>query len=212
MTHLIIIGAGGFGLEVAAYAGDIARYQTSSAIAPLGFLDDTKAVGTIHGGLPVLGSTESAIDATAHYVIAVGDPVGRKKLAEKLEAQGARFATLLHPACYAADTSAIGEGSILAPFSFAGPQSKVGKHCLLNIYASIAHESTAGDYSTLSPYAGTHACAILEEGCFLGAQAVVTRDVRMGTGAKLAAGAVAYNNIPAGANALGNPARFKEGQ
>lgn len=44
---------------------------------------------------------------------------------------------------------------------------------------------------------------------FLGAHATVTKDVIVGPHAKLAAGAVAYNDIPESANALGNPARFR---
>jgi len=208
MTNLIIVGAGGFGLEVAAYAADIAKYQ-AGASSPFGFLDDTKSVGTVHAGLPVLGGTDTPIDSGAHYALAIGDPAGRKAVADKLAAQGARFATLLHPAAYVADTSLIGEGSLLAPFSFAGAACKIGRLVLLNIYASVAHESTAGDFCTLAPYAGTHALAALDEGCFLGAHAAVTRGVCMGAGSKLAAGSIAYTDIPAEANAIGNPARFK---
>lgn len=204
MSSLIIIGAGGLGLEVAAYAHDC-------GFTLKGFLDDTKPVGTPHGGVPVLGPTDKLIDAQAEYLIAVGDPASRRFLAERLAAQGAKFATLLHPASYIATGSQIGAGSVIAPFAFVGPQSRIGSHALLNIYASVAHESTLGDYVTLCPYAGTHAAANVEEEAFLGAHAVATKDVRIGARAKLAAGAIAYTDIPAGATALGNPARFRVG-
>jgi len=208
MTNLIIVGAGGFGLEVAAYAQDITQSRLQ-ALTLTGFLDDTKGVGTLHRGVAVLGTLESPIEPDALYVIAIGATENRKMVADKLAARGARFATLLHPAAYVADSARLGEGTIMAPFSFAGPACEMGRHGLLNIYASMAHESRAGDCVTLSPYAGTHACAVLEDGVFLGAHAVVTKDVRIGANAKLAAGAVAYNDVPQGANALGNPARFR---
>lgn len=203
MKNLIIIGAGGFGLEVAAYAHDIGLYDIK------GFLDDTKPAGTLHGGLPVLGPTDNAIDAEALYVIAVGAPNNRAKLAGEFTSRGAKFATLLHPASYVADTSTIDEGTILAPFSFAGPECKIGKHCLLNIYASVAHESQIGDYCALAPYAGTHASSVLGETVFMGAHATVTNGIRIGSGATIAAGSVVYNDLPDCAHAMGNPARFK---
>lgn len=209
MTSLIIVGAGGFGLEAAAYALDITQSNRTS-FELKGFLDDTKPTGTLHHGLPVLGGTSGPIDREALYVIALGAPEHRRALHTKLAAQGAVFTTLVHPSAYVASTARIEDGAILAPFSFAGPQSRIGAQAVLNIYASVAHESQVGDYTILSPYAGTHANADLGEGVFLGAHATVTKDVRVGARAKLAAGAVAYNDIPEGANALGNPARFRD--
>ncbi|MDD3183290.1 MAG: NeuD/PglB/VioB family sugar acetyltransferase [Alphaproteobacteria bacterium] len=207
MSSLIIVGAGGFGLEVAAYAQNcIAAGRLSVELK--GFLDDTKSVGTLHYGLPVLGGTTTAIDPEALYILALGDPAHRQTLHAKLTANGAKFATLVHPMAYVAPTAQISEGSILAPFSFAGPLTQIGKHVVINIYASVAHETSIGDFTVLSPYAGTHAAATMGETVFLGAHAVITKDVHIGNKAKIAAGAVAYNDIPADVTALGNPARF----
>lgn len=208
MTSLIIVGAGGFGLEVAAYAQDCVS-AGCAAFAPKGFLDDTKPVGTLHHGLPVLGGTASTLDPEALYVIAVGDCLHRRTLCEKLSAKGARFATLIHPSAYVASTSHIAEGCVLAPFAFAGPASRIGAQCILNIYASVAHDSTLGAWCTLSPYAGTHGGSVLGEAVFMGAHATVTNGVSVGNEAKIAAGAVAYNDIPEGTIAMGNPARFR---
>lgn len=209
MSSLIIVGAGGFGLEVAAYAKDC--FEAGLLIhEPKGFLDDTKQAGTLHGGLPILGNSDSKIDAESFYLVAIGDPSSRRLLTEKITARGARFATLLHPAAYIADTAKTGEGTVMAPFSFAGPESQVGKHVLVNIYASVAHESLIGDFVTLSPYAGTHASSVINDGVFLGAHSTVTNGVKIGKHAKLASGAVAYNDVLEYASAIGNPARFKK--
>lgn len=208
MTPLILIGAGGFGLEVATYAQDCLAAGTASFDLK-GFLDDTKPVGTLHHGLPVLGGTTTTLDPDAQYLIALGSPEHRRSLHIKLRTQGARFATLTHPRAYVAATAQIGQGCILAPFSFAGPYSRLGEQSLLNIYASVAHESTIGAYCALSPYAGTQAASTLGEAVFMGAHATVTKNVHVGNNVKLAAGSVVYNDIPDGASAMGNPARFK---
>lgn len=203
MNVLIIVGAGGMGLEAAAYAEDIGTLPIK------GFLDDTKPAGTRHGGHPVLGPTDAPLDPAALYVIALGNPAARRALAEKLEAKGARLATLIHPTAYIAASATFGDGCIFAPFSFVGPEVKIGKNCLLNIYASAGHECMIGDHCALAPYAGTHASSFLEEAVFLAAHAVVTNGVRIGANAKLAAGAVTYTNVPPNASALGNPARVR---
>ncbi len=202
MSGIIIVGAGGFGLEVAAYARD-------AGFKVRGFLDDFKQPGTMHGGDPVLGSTDAAIEKDALYLVALGNPAARRKLAGKLAGKDARFATLVHPLAYAAPSAQIGTGSVLAPFSFAGPEATIGDHVLLNIYASVAHESSVGAYGVLAPYSGTHAGARLDEEVFLGTHAVVTNGVQIGARAKLAAAAVAYDTVPEGAFALGNPARVR---
>lgn len=204
MIPLIIVGAGGFGLEIAAYIKDC-----GSLFDPKGFLDDIKAVGERHGGLPVLGPTDQDIGREAQVLIAVGLPSARRLLAKKFEKKGATFATLVHPSSYVTSSSQIGEGCILAPFSFVGAEATAGNHVLLNLYASIAHECAVGDYSALAPYAGMHAGSKIGEGVFLAAQSTVTSGVRIGANAKLAAGSVAYSEIPPNAEAFGNPARTR---
>jgi len=211
MKKLILVGAGGLGLELAAYARDVI------AVAPprrspweiAGFLDDTKAPDTLHAGLPVLGSIDAPIDSEALYLIAVGAPEGRAALAAKMTEKGARFARLIHPAAYFAPTAHVSAGCLLAPFAFAGPESVLDDHAMLNIYASAAHESRIGACAVLSPYAGTQARAKVEAGAFLGAHAIATYGVTVGARAKVAAGSVVYQDIPEGCFALGNPARVK---
>ncbi len=208
MSNLIIAGAGGFGLEVAASAEDIAR-AGKQALTLKGFLDDTKPAGTKHAGYPVLGPTDLPPERDAVYAIAVGTPEGRRLLAGRLLARGARFATLLHPACHVAATAQIGAGSVLAPFSLAGPETHIGMHTVFNVYATAGHESRIGAFCVLSPYASVHGSATLGSGVFLGGQAFVTARVTVGDNAKISAGSIVYNDIPSDALAMGNPAVFR---
>ena len=121
---------------------------------------------------------------------------------------GARFATIIHPQSYVAASAAIGTGTIIAPFAFVGPEARIGNHCVLNTHVSAGHESTMSDGCVLSPAASLHGGARLETGVFLGSHACVLR-VTIGPKARIAAGAVAYGDVPGGAFALGNPAAFK---
>lgn len=201
MRPLIIVGAGGFGLEVATYVRDIG-WQIC------GFLDDIKPAGHIHAGYPVLGTTDAAIDRSMLFILAVGLPEGRRLLAEKLTSKGAEFTTLVHPLAYHG-CQTIGTGSIIAPFAFTGPAARLGNHSILNVHATAGHESVLGDYCVLSPYANVHGQATLGRGVFIGSNASVTAKIRIGDNSQIAAGSVVYNDTPAGAHVFGNPAKFK---
>lgn len=209
--QLIIVGAGGFGLEAAAYAEDIIRLRgVDFSIA--GYLDDTKPVGTLHGDYRVLGNTEGDLDPAALYIVALGFPQQRRAMSEKLAARGARFATLMHPAAYIASTAKIGAGSIITPFAVIGPQVRLGEQVLVNVSATVGHEAVVGDYCVLAPHAAIHGKAELEPEVFVGTSAVVTNGQTIGARSKLSAGAVAYNSMPSEVVALGNPARWREGE
>ena len=206
MSDLIIIGAGGFGLEVAAYAEDMTRAGKENFVLK-GFLDDTKTPSSRHAGYPVLGKIGPPFDPAISYVIAVGTPEWRKALADKLHAGGARLASIVHPQSYVAAGALIGPGSVIAPFAFVGPEARIGNHCVLNVHACAGHECRIGDCCVLSPYASLQGSARLGEGVFLGSHACITC-VTIGDKARIAAGAVVYNDVPSGALALGNPAAF----
>ncbi len=205
MKNLIIVGAGGLGLEVAAYAQDIAR-NGSLHLTLKGFLDDTRNPKETYEGFPILGATDSVLDPNAFYIIAVGTPEGREKLAATLTQQGARFINLLHPAAYIAEKAVLGTGIIAAPFAFVGAKATIADHCLLNIHSSVGHEATVGTCSVLSPYADLNGGAVAEDRVFLGAHACVMPRLCVGSHSKIAAGAVVYTDIPGEVTAIGNPA------
>jgi sugar O-acyltransferase (sialic acid O-acetyltransferase NeuD family) len=208
MTDLIIIGAGGLGLEIAAYAEDSARAGRGDYVVK-GFLDDTKPRGAMHAGYTILGGTDTAIDPGAHYIIAVGDPGGRASLIDKFTSKGAAFASIIHPQSYVAKDARIDAGTLVAPFVFVGPRARVGKHGLLNVHACVGHESNIGDSAILAPYASIHGWTTLGDGVFLGEKACVTARLKVGEDTKIFAGAVVYTDIPPRVSAFGNPASFR---
>lgn len=196
------------GLEVAAYAEDMIRVHNNS-MSIKGFLDDTKTQGSRHAGYPILGKISEPVNTECLYVIAIAAPQVRKTTAEKLQAAGAKFATIIHPTCYIAASAKLGTGVILAPFTFVGPEAELGNHCFLNVYASFGHESRLGDYSVLSPYATVNGASIVGSCVFMGSHATVTAKTEVGHNVKIAAGAVTYNTVPDDAHVMGNPAAWR---
>lgn len=209
-ASLYIVGAGGFGREVLAYARDVARAAATAPFRIAGFLDDNP--GALAGksvGTAVVGSLASVTPSPEdRFILALGEPRLRHQLALALQARGvaeAAFLTLVHPTAYVAGELA--PGCVIAPFAFVGPGAALGAHAVLNTYASAGHDARLGAACVLSPYAVVNGNVVLEEGVFLGTHATVVPGKRIGAWSKLGAGAVAHADLDAGTLALGNPAR-----
>jgi sugar O-acyltransferase (sialic acid O-acetyltransferase NeuD family) len=203
------VGAGGLGHEVLQYAQDLVGLDPAWRIK--GFLDDDlQATGQRAGTLAVVGTIDGyPVQDEDLFVIAIGNPETRRSVAERLSGRGARFASIVHPRAYVAPTALIEAGCVVCPMAFVGPYARLGAHAVLNVYASAGHDSQVGDFTVLSPYATINGHAVLESGVFLGTHATVLVGKRVGRGAKISAGAVASRDIPAGALAVGNPAKSR---
>jgi sugar O-acyltransferase (sialic acid O-acetyltransferase NeuD family) len=203
-VSLIIVGAGGFGREIYQYALD-------AQLDVKGFLDDNgRALDGLAIPHPILGSIiEYQPLSTDRFILAVGDPATKQKLANHLAVRGAQFASLVHPLAYVAPTARVGAGCVIAPFGFVGPHAVVENHVSINTYASAGHDSQIGEFSSLSPYSVVNGQVAVGQGVLLGTHAVVVVGKRVGRWAKLAAGAIALHHVPEYALAVGNPAKSR---
>lgn len=207
MHHLIIVGAGGFGWELAQFARDAIEH--GAALRVKGLLDDDPDLQPPpHTDLPILGNTHDyAIDPADRFLISVGDPATRRQIGERLRARGAQFTSLVHPQTYVAPTAMIGNGCIIAPFATVGNCACLGDHVLLNLFASAGHDAQIGAYGVISPYAVVSGGAVLGDAVFVGAHGVVTPQKTVGSQSQVAAGAVVYRDLPNDVLAVGNPAK-----
>lgn len=84
MKDIVIIGAGGFGREVAKLIEDINKVNNEWNI--VGFVDDNKSIqGTEINGYKVVGDIDWLEKQEIFVVNAIGDPVIKKKVMDKLD-------------------------------------------------------------------------------------------------------------------------------
>ena len=208
-ADIVIVGASGFGRELAQYVRDAIDDRPDVRLK--GFLDDDVSKRTGFGtddGIGVIGDTHTyEVQASDRFLIGVGDPELRKMMAERLTERGARFFTLIHPRAYVAETAVLGEGCIIAPFANVGSNVQLGDHVLVNLYGSAGHDSHIDSCSVISPYGAVNGGALLDEQVFVGSHAVVTPNLKVGRRSKVAAGAVVYRDVPEHSLASGNPAK-----
>lgn len=207
-SPLVIIGAGGHGAEVAAYALDL-DYQL------LGALDDGKPPGPWHcshilGGISDLPELVRKYGEVG-YITALGSNSLRQKIIcqiEELALPGLKAVTLRHTSAWSGVDVEIGEGTLLAPGSFVTTRARIGHHSILNVKASVAHDCVVGDYCNLNPGATLCGSVNLGNGCSIGAGAVVIEKRCIGERVIVGAGAVVIDDIPPDVTVIGVPARI----
>lgn len=203
---LVIIGAGGFGREVAWLVQEINREQ--DAFDFVGFLDDSLTSTT--EGYPVLGTLNAWLQrpqVDAMYVCAVGDPLTRFKIVSRLESAGLSFAALIHPSVRLSDWVTIGEGSIVCAGVTLTTNIEVGRHSILNLHCTVGHDTTLGDFTSMMPGVHISGEAKMGEGVYLGTNAAVINQVSIGPWTVVGAGAVVAGDLPGGVVAVGVPAK-----
>jgi sugar O-acyltransferase (sialic acid O-acetyltransferase NeuD family) len=170
--RIITVGAGGFGREVLQWSRHAWPEQVSK-IAGVLSADPDKLNG--HAStLPILGSpADFGRQPSDGVVLAIGIQRIRRQVAEQLEANDARFLTVIHPTAIVADTPQIGAGTGICPDAIVSDAVRLGGFVLVNYYSSLGHDASAGDFTVLSPYATLGGAARLAEDAFLGLHASV---------------------------------------
>jgi sugar O-acyltransferase (sialic acid O-acetyltransferase NeuD family) len=208
IEHIVIVGAGGFGREVASY---IEQLPASAGVRIAGFLDDTRARGpALSEGFPypLLGGIDGYVPQPGHaLIVAIGDPKAKLRIARNLEERGARFYTLVHPTAVVARTAQLGKGVIVCPFAFVSADTKLADFVTVNVYTSIGHDASVGEGSTLSGHVDITGFAKLGECVFVGSNAAVLPRVEVGAQSTIGAGAIVVRRVQPGTTIYATPSR-----
>lgn len=206
VRRILIVGAGGFGREVLQWARNTwPDHYTKFA----GFLSaDPHALRDHALEGPILGDPAAFIPERGDaFLLAIGIPGARRRVAEDLEKRGAAFLTLVHPTAVVFPTAAIGLGSILCPYAIASDSVRLGRFTLMNYHSSLGHDAATGNFAVLSPYATLGGGAQIGDDAFLGLHASVGPGTKIGPRSKLSANSAALHDAPADTLIHGVPGR-----
>lgn len=217
LQKVVLIGGGAFAVEVASYISEI--NQESCSETQINLTDVVSGhpnrVSHISAtiGQPVSEAREVMEVAewtSKAAIIAIGDPLIRRKVALELSTANIELATIIHPRAHVSSSAIIGNGCIIAPFAFIGPYARLGEHVAINVSAIIGHDAMVGRASAISPGAKMNGHATCGEAAFLGAGAIIHPKVKLGAFSKLSAGSVLTRDAGDGHIMHGNPATGRQ--
>ena len=192
MKDLYIIGAGGFGKEVAWLVERINEKKKIWNIK--GFIDDEESRGDGHAGYPIVGSVqflkEIAEHSEVYAVCAIGTAQVRKQIIERLKESNVKFAVVVDPSVVVANRVKVGEGAIICANSVLAVDSSIGNHVIINLSCVIGHDDVIEDFVTVHP------------GVNVSGNVTVGNTSELGTGTKIIQGKTIVPNTIVGAGAV----------
>lgn len=197
---LAIYCAGGLGKEMLEFARSISRWDE------ILFVDDVTDATECHGARVLRFPDIAALGSDVEFVIASGEPAGRKALYEKVKAAGYRFATLISPYASIWSGTQIGEGCIVMDCGLS-TDVVIAENVVLNSRVILGHDVSIGAHSYISVngFVGGHtkigSCVYMAPG------AMAKDRIKVGENAIISLGAVLLRNVRANAIMVGNPAR-----
>lgn len=209
MNDLVIIGASGFGREVAWLVERINQNDPTWNL--LGFIDDNELLkGTEINGYKVLGTTKE-IDGlpNAFFVCAIGASKTRETIIKRIQKVNPdiHFATLIDPSVEMSAYVNIEEGTIICAHTILTVNISIGKHVIINLDCTIGHDAILEDFVTLYPSVNVSGATQIGSCSELGTGMQIIQGKRIGSNSIVGAGAVVIKDIPDNCTAVGSPAK-----
>ena len=206
MKDIVIIGAGGFGREVAWLIEDINKVEHNWNI--VGYVDDDKTIqGKYINNYKVIGNIEWLKHQELYVVSAIGNPMVKKKIMENLMESKNHYPIIIHPSVISSDRVTLGEGSIICAGNILTVNINIGKHVIVNLGCTIGHDSVVGDYTTILPSSNISGFVKIGECVNIGTGSAIIQGVSIGENTVIGAGAVVTKTLPANCTAVGVPAK-----
>ncbi len=206
MKDIVIIGAGGFGREVAWLIEDINKENKEWNL--VGFVDDNEKIqGSEINGYKIVGNINWLKEQELYVVNAIGDPIVKKKVTEKLDESKNKYPALVHPSVIYSESVNFGEGSIICAGNIITVNIEIGKHVIVNLDCTIGHDANIGDFSTILPSVNVSGFVKTEECVSIGTGSAIIQGVNIGKNTVIGAGAVVVKDLPPNCTAVGSPAK-----
>ena len=207
--RVVIVGSGGLAREALGHLRD----QQSLDQMPefLGFVslalpnDDT----LIRIGARWLGTDEEFLPhpGASHFLLGVGDPTLRRRLAKVYVRAGLTPLTIIHPTATIGNDVVVGEGSLIGPNVSITTNVQLACHVVVDRSSTIGHDTQIGRYSVVHPGAVISGNVSVSDECRIGANSCLLEGISVGPHSTVGAGAVVTRDVRPEVTVAGVPAK-----
>lgn len=210
---LILTGAGGCMRELLWQIQELNKKQEIWEVQ--GYVDVSDQYGDLSVGgkcYPYLGDDRYLLEQKEpmNVAITVGNPLLRKRIAEKLmQNPQLHFPNLILAETYICPDVVLGQGTIISMDCRISTNVRIGDFAFLNMASVVCHDGTLGDYVTLSPDVRLAGNVTIGNESELGMGTRVIQGITIGSGVVTGAGSVVVRDLPNHCKAVGVPARVR---
>lgn len=211
MQDVIIVCAGSYGKEaywvLMSNNFEASQRGEKEPFRILGFINDRpNALEGYDIDVPILGTiADWQPTGSEKYVLGLGTPSDKKKVASMLKARGAEFISLVSDRANVSPDIKMGEGCLITMGSTVGCDVRLGD--FVNINGSMIYSGAViKDYSTTTGYTIVED-ATVEEGVYIGSKAVIMSGRNVGAWSSVSVGSVVMKDVRPGTTVFGMPAQ-----
>lgn len=160
------------------------------------------------GGVRVHSDWKQASSIATHYLLAVSSIAHRERASTLAREAGLLAAPpFVSPMARVSRTAQLAGGCVVANFSCVGPGAVLGLNGLLMHGVVLGHNSVVEDNVVVCAGASIGGYVSIGARNFIGTNAVLAPQVRLGSDCFVGAGAACLRDAPGNSLLLGNPAR-----
>lgn len=215
-SEIFLIGAGGFAREVldVVEAHNATHLQGDEEhISVVGVVDDDPSALNLERivarGYEYRGSLTRILEeqSSGSFLLGIGTPVVRKRLARRLERAGWLPKAVIHPDATIGSVKEIGPGTIICGGVQLSTNTRLGQYVHLNPNVTIGHDAVLEDFVSVNPAATVSGEVLVESQALIGAGAIVLQQLIVGRGATVGAGACVTKSVSSNKTVVGVPAQ-----
>lgn len=212
--QVVVIGASGFGRE----ALDVleAMREGGAPIEVAGVVDDAPSDLNLtrleERGVRYLGTREDWLSESGPgglFVLGIGDPEVRRRIAAELEQAGCVPFRAIHPSAVIGTNSVVDQSAVVCARAVISTNVRLGRYVHVNPNATIGHDAILDDFVSINPGAVISGEVHIHSGVLVGAGAVVLQQLTVDEDTIVGAAALVTKSVPEGRTVKGVPGRWE---